>query len=232
MSGAVNRKDETVGKITLSAKTYVSSDKPIVPPIAKTPIFVWKDKLPDSSKLNLQLDIVYSYLESIANENVKGKVYSEDGKKITINNVRITGDKQGRLVVNAEVYGSFNGTVLIKGKPYYDDSKQVLKATDVDVSIKTGNILHSAAAFLMKGKIKSEISKMLEFSLQDKIVDIQRQTDAFLADYSTKNNVKASAKLGSMRIAATVAEDTRVRSLVSITFYLHTYMENLSYFRQ
>lgn len=232
MNGAMNRKDETEGKITLAARTFISSEKPNVSPIAKTPVFAWKENLPDSSKLNLQLDLSYAYLESIANENVRGQVYSDGDKKITIHNIKITGDDQNRLVVNAEVFGTFRGIVLIKGKPFYDKNQKMLKATDVDVSIKTGNIIHSAAAFLLKGKIRKEIAKMMEFPLAEKVADTQKQVDEMLKKFNTTNNVNTTAKIGSLDIAATLAEETRLRSMITVTFYLHTYMDNLSYFRQ
>ena len=128
----------------------------------KTPPFAWKDKVRDSSLIQLIMELDYSHLQNVAKKNFEGKKFSEAGKTIEVVNIEV-GKSSGRLQLAVDVKGSFNGKLILLGIPSFDKSKSLLYGDQVEISVKTGNVLHKAASWLLKGKIKNELEKNVAF---------------------------------------------------------------------
>jgi hypothetical protein len=220
----------SAGKIKLTAKTVASSTKPSQVIFPKIPKVAWVNSMSDRSKLVLQMDLSYPYLDSIANSELAGKTFEDGGKKITVHRVRVSplGEK---LQIATLVSGDVDGEIIAAGTPYYDPSIRTVMIKNIDFAFRSKNILQKAASWLLKGKIKSELDKATQFPITDKIKTAQNQIDKMVDQLYNPYNMQVTARLGEPNITLFYPMSDKVTSTLSIDAYIHVLFKDLSFFR-
>lgn len=231
LTPAVNTKNYIEGKISLKTQVNLSSGKPGMDQFKiKTPPFAWKDKVRDSSLIQLIMELDYSHLQNVAKKNFEGKKFSEAGKTIEIVNIEV-GKSSGRLQLAVDVKGSFNGKLILLGIPSFDKSKSLLYGDQVEISVKTGNVLHKAASWLLKGKIKNELVKMLHFNIAENLNQVQEQVNKNVADMNKKYKMELKADIGSVVIDNMALRPEKINAYISVKLWLGTTLDNLFLFQ-
>ncbi|MBK8699938.1 MAG: DUF4403 family protein [Saprospiraceae bacterium] len=231
LSPAVNTKYYVEGKISMKTKMNITSMKPKEEAFKPSlPYFSWNDNIRDSSTVRLLMELEYDHLTSVARKNFKGKTFSEGDKKIEIIDV-VVHKHDGKLQITTNVKGSFNGTLSIMGIPSFDKYRSQLFARDINVSVKSGNVLHSAAGWLLRGKIKSELDKMLQFSLNDNMANLQSQIDEQVMNMNKKYKMKLRVNVGSINIDNFALRPDRANAYLSMKLYFDTTLDNLYLFQ-
>jgi hypothetical protein len=228
-SPATNTKDYTEGRISLRTKMNITSFKPREDKVA-LPAFAWKDKIKDSSEMRFVMELEYDHLTKIAKNNFVGQTFVEGDKKIEVIDVTV-GKKDGKLEVTTKVKGSFNGDLSVRGNPKFDRTAKLLYADAVDVSVKTGNVLHSAAAWLLKGKIKSELDQMLKFNIGDQMSNVQAQVDAQIKEMNKVYKMNMNVRIGQLDFDNIILRPDRANAYVTLKLKLSSTLENLAFFR-
>ncbi len=226
---AINSANYTEGKISMKTKMNISTYPPkeFTPSL---PIFAWKEFISDSSQMKFLMELEYDHLTKVARDNFVGKKFSEGGKQIEVLDV-LVGKKDGKLEVTTRVKGSFNGDLSVKGVPAFDKSKRMIYANNIDVSVKTGNVLHKAAAWLLKGKIKTQLDEMLKFPIGDQMENFQAQVDEQVVAMNKKYKLNMKVKLGSIEMDNVILRPDRANAYITLKLKLDTVLENLAFFR-
>lgn len=229
MSEIKNERNWTTGNVTIQGRTKVSSSKPEAIPGLTLPEFAWEESLDDTSHISMVLDIGYEQIEQYLNQNFKGRTFSNDGKEVVVNDIKLTSEGK-KFVGIADVSGSFNGKLKISGNPVFDNEKQLFFVEDVDVSVSTKNILHRAGAWLLKGKIKNQLSDLMYFKVEDSIRLIQDQIDSELQNYQVKDQMNLIADLRRLNIEKFVMGSDRIHAFTTINLYLETQVLDMRLF--
>lgn len=230
LTGVVNKQSTINGKIMLTAKTKVTSSESKNTLFPKMPKVKWADKLNDSSNISLVMDLGYDFLDSLANENMKGQTFEEGGKSITIQNVKV-GPLGNKLQITAKVSGSINGDIIIAGTPVYDKNLKILKINDLSMNVRTNNVLVSTAAWLLKGKINRELLKMSEFPFDQKIKEAQKLLDKMVDDYYQPYKMQVTASVGNPDIPLFQTKADHLAAGIQFNLYIHALFKDLSFFR-
>jgi hypothetical protein len=228
-SPVTNYSDYSAGKIQLRTKMNVSTVPPINSKIA-IPAFSWNSALSDSSYMRLFMELEYDYMTTIIKENFVGQVFEEGGKKVEVLDA-VVGKKDGKLMIGVTTKGDFNGQLVLLGIPAFDKQNNLLYGKDIDVQVKTGNVLHKAASWLLMGKIKSELDKMLHFNLSQEMVNLQKQVDAQVAALNNVYKVKMKVGLGSLDLTDVILRPDRANVYVGLSLKIDTTIDNLEFFR-
>jgi hypothetical protein len=231
ISSAKNTLQYTEGKISLKARMNLTSYKPTANYSSVLPVFNWNENIKDSSLIKLILELHYEHLTAIARKNVVGKVFQEGDKKIEILNVNI-GKKSNRLEVVTSVKGSFNGNLSVMGIPKYNPQTGDLYLTNIDVSVKTGNVLHKAAAWLLQGKIRSELEKMTHIYINQYLETAQKSVDAQVDIMNKQYKFDLKVKLGSINIEDMILRPDRINAYIALKMKLDTKLDNLYFFQE
>ena len=109
-------------------------------------------------------------------------MFSSGSKNVTVNSLQIYGSN-GKVIVGANLSGSFNGTVYFAGVPVYNKEKHAVEVADFDFEMQTKNILYKSAAWLFKSTIKDAIKENMVFPLSSYL-----NTAKSTANASLKNN--------------------------------------------
>ena len=230
ISSAKNTTYYTEGKISLKTRMNLTSYKPTANYSSVLPVFNWKDNIKDSSLVKLILEFHYDHLASIAKKDVVGKVFQEGDKKIEILDVYI-GKKSGKLQVITKVKGSFNGELSIMGNPKYNKLTGDLYLTNIEVSVKSGNVLHKAAVWLLQGKIRNELEKMTHISINQYLATAQNSVDEQVKLMNKKYKFDLNIKLGSINIEDMILRPDRINTYVAMKMRLDTKLDNLYFFQ-
>ena len=230
LTGIVNKQSTISGKIMLTARAKVTSgeSKNIIFP--KMPKVKWADKLRDSSKISMIMDFSYDYLDSLVNASVRGQTFEDGNRRITIQNVKV-GPMGNKLQITTKVSGSVNGEIILVGYPVYDKTTRILKINEMDMSVRTNNVLVSAAAWLLKGKIYRELLKMSEFQLDQKIKDAQKIVDKMVDDYYQPYSMQVTASIGEPDIPLFQTKAENLVAGIQFNIYIHALFKDLSFFR-
>jgi len=151
----------------LSAKPVISFERPMdlqspVPPISdfsRTPGF------------SVYLDAVLNYdsLSRILNSQLVGKEFDLNKgpvkKKFIIDECRIYGEGNERLIIKVNFSGTNKGEFYLTGKPVYDKASHILEVIDLDFDIKSRNALLKTAEWLFSKRITNEIGKYTRYDL-------------------------------------------------------------------
>jgi hypothetical protein len=126
------------------------------------PALQWRKADRKGFSLMLQADIPYTEAERLARESLVGQRF-EQGKKryVVVEDVKLfrLGDQ---LAVQTMLSGTYKGAVNLLGTPSYSDEKGKIELEDLDVELRTKNLLHKTLGWLFKGVFKNEIRKSLD----------------------------------------------------------------------
>ena len=229
LSDLKNIKDWTVGNVTLQGHSTITQGENDEEVSLNLPEFQWEEALDDTSHINLVFDISHAQINKYLLQNYQGKKFSNGGKEVTVNDIEISSDGT-KMVVKADVSGSFNGKVILKGQPIFDNDKQVFYADNVDISIDTKNVLHKAGAWLLKGKIKKQLSELMYFSVSESISDLQSIIDQEVRNYSLPGTLELNADLRKLNINKFVLGTDRVHTFMTLNMYLEALIYDMSVF--
>ena len=134
---------------------------------------------------NIFLDAVLNYdsLSNILNVQLKGKEFDlAKGKKVVVQDCRIYGTGNEKLIIKMSFSGSNSGIAYFTGKPFYDENKKLIEVRDIDFDVKTKNLLLKSADWLFNKRITTEIARVSKFDLSSYVdtakILINRQLNA------------------------------------------------------
>lgn len=119
---------------------------------------------------NIFLDAVLNYdsLSNILNAQLKGKEFDlAKGKKVVVEDSRIYGTGNEKLIIKMSFSGSNSGIAYFTGKPFYDEKKKMIEVRDIDFDVKTKNLLLKSADWLFNKRITAEIARVSKFDLSN-----------------------------------------------------------------
>jgi len=224
-----NNKSFYVGNIAVVGKTAIvdlQSDKREDKTEIPLPNLKWIDQEVLNSDLKMSIDISFNKLNKYLNKNFANKRLSNDGREIVLNDILIS-KKNKELICSATSTGDFNGKVVIKGIPIFDHKNQALVTEEINIDFETNNVLHKAGLWLLKGKINKKLSSMLNFSLQDRIEDIQSsinvQVDKLNKDYS----IDLKCNINNIVLDHFVLAENEIGIFFNVNLFLESKISNL-----
>lgn len=121
------------------------------------------------SGFNIFLDALLNYdsLSNILNSNVRERRFDLEGgrKHVIINDSRIYGAGNEKLIIKVSFSGSKEGVAYFTGKPVYNERTRMIEIKDLDFDVKTRNLLLNTAEWLFNRRILNEISSYARFDM-------------------------------------------------------------------
>ncbi len=214
----------SMGQLSATLQTSAHSAAPPHTEPDSIPAFGWRDIVEDRTILRLWTEVQYEYLGKIAQAQFVGKTFSSGKREITINDLSISGN-DGRLVVKAEVEGSFDGTIVLVGRPVYED--HILTAEDVEWDLQTKNVLHQAASWLGKGYIIKQLDQMLTFDMNEYIEKAQEDISAKLQELKSNQSVDVQIDWGKIDLEHFHTHGEHLEAMLSADMQLHIIIDDL-----
>lgn len=137
-----------------------------VSPITEIPNLSLVKFMKDGFQLNLLNLIDFGKASELAFDSIKEEEFkfNKDKYKIKIDALRLSENK-GKLDIDLQIVGSFRGRVLLEGTPYISPEKDKILLKDVEFSLKSRNILHKTAAWLVESRLEKALEENLILEL-------------------------------------------------------------------
>lgn len=194
-NGVIN---STVGVKSIT-EVVMQPTAPTYTPVLKLPNFKVVQKPEGNFTFNLWTDLPYSEAEKMVAKEVKGKTFTSGSKKVTVNTINIYGSN-GKVIVAANLSGSFNGTVYFAGVPYFNHEKNCVEVKDLDFEMQTRNILFKSAAWLFKSTIKETVKQYATFPVDSYFASAKSMANASLKNNRMVQNVNINGVVDDIQI--------------------------------
>lgn len=129
---------------------------------SKQPAVTASENARNGFVFELEAFLPYSQLSTTATAYLRGtRLDISEGfikKHIIIDGCKLYG-QNGRLVIEAFFSGSFDGTVVLKGTPFYNPHAQTITLQTVTYDLKTANLLLKGLQWLLHKLILDQIKK-------------------------------------------------------------------------
>ncbi|MGZ3850000.1 MAG: DUF4403 family protein [Flavisolibacter sp.] len=153
----------------ITAAPVVSFEKPEAPKVTVPDLTTANH--PGGFNIYLEAALQYDSLSKVLNGYLAGKRFDlSEGifnKHIVMENTMVGGDENGNLLIRVDFSGSFEGTVFLTGKPFYNPEKKTIEVQELDYDLRTRNLLLKTAKWLFNKRIISELKKYSSFELTD-----------------------------------------------------------------
>lgn len=167
-------------KSTLGIKIFVETfvGTPLYTPslVVDVPKLKAVGHIPEEFDVQLLNVISYEEANAISKRMFIGEVFEfSNGKyKITVTDLQVGHEKE-YITFNIQTTGSFKGLIRIQGIPVYDAGRKMVVLKNVQLDVKTKNLLHKAAAWLLEGTLEKRIAQEFGLPLND-IIEYSRKS--------------------------------------------------------
>lgn len=173
MSPLFEKEGFIYGKISLEGATEFSYGQPLdkLTTVVKSP-----DIVPDVEKeshLQTVLSVNFRAVEKSALALLQKQSFEFKSQKVEVEAVRVEQVGQ-RLKVAADLKGSFDGEMILLGKPVFDATKKEIQLKEVELDLKGNNFLSKTMVVFLRKVIEDKISTLLNFPIQ-KSIDFANQ---------------------------------------------------------
>ena len=150
-------KDSFVISLGVSCKPSFSSDPAnhtIVP--ANLPALLQTESR-SGVKLYMNMQYDYAFLSKTLHDSLYNKVFEVKGRTIVVKDAGIRGIGNHQIELRVDFAGSNHGSIILRGTPLLDSSKQTLGIPDIQYSMEGEDLALKIGKSLFRNKIRKSI---------------------------------------------------------------------------
>ena len=190
------------------------------------PPFSIQEKVADEFRVNLFTQIPFARAEEMAKKYIVGETFQQKGQKVKVENLDLYGQGD-KIVVNASLSGSYNGSVYMIGRPEYNEKKNEIEVKDLKYELSTKNYLHKSLAWLFKKNIEKKLVETMKFPLEANLQEIKGLIQQHLEYYEVTPNIVLKGELDNLDIGHTVLNEEAIQVIISSKGRLNLELKNL-----
>ena len=158
-----------------------------------------------------------------------GQVFEPAGRKIQITDVSLF-VQDDKLVVNTFFSGSYNGSLYLIGKPFFDPKTNTIALQDLDFELNTKNFLLGSASWLFDRTILKKMQEACVFKLDDNVNYFKTTMNDWLKNYKLTPNVAVKGMVNDIKVNNIVLERDKIRVFIQSQGHLSVDVEGLDGF--
>jgi len=240
-SGIRTEPDKLGLAFSLDAQTNIQSAA-LPAELLDLPALKRSEYQPSDTQFNVLIRATYSQLQSLAEQHVAGKVFTETSAagevSVTINTVVLSGNPDGvtvNLGFSAKLPGKkypVPGTVYLKATPVLEAFTQTVRLQNISLSNVIDSTLWNTLAAVFNKKIITELEEKSEFNLGPKLNELSTKLESQLADPARTAGLHFGAPEVNVILESLVAEQDNLAALVRVETQLDIDVPVKNLFRQ
>lgn len=181
-------------------QTVTSAEKPEITGDSQLPDLKTVEKIPEDFKVGLISKVTYKEAARLAKARLVGEKFSfsEGSYTVEITDIDMYGQND-YLVIKAGLKGSINGTIYLKGIPYYNPETKNLSLTNLDYDLDTRNILFKTAGWLLQGKFSKMMERQFVFPVGEQITVAKETMQKALANNHLAKGVTLNGTINDIK---------------------------------
>ncbi|EAY24296.1 DUF4403 family protein [Microscilla marina] len=201
MMTPINTRNQTLNTM-VGVRGYASAlvgSKPVSLPKQPLPQLTLKKSLNSEFKIYLQSSIDKSYVIKLAKKNFLNQTFRSGKRKVKVIGLNLYGSGK-KLVIQAQLKGSLNGTVYLSGTPSYDAKQKNIVINDLDFSVDTRNKLAKMANWLFHRRIIRKIKTAIQVPVKAKLEETLTEARKALNNYKVSPGVHLQGTIHDLHI--------------------------------
>ncbi len=228
MTPLVLDQDTLMSTIFVESKPKVKfGEKPAKTPPLPLPAFKEGSTQQDDFVLFLSTEVPYTEAERIARAEMVGETFSEGKRTVTVEDIELYGHGN-KIIVNAKLSGSYNGSIYLTGKPVYNANKNAIDIKDLDFTLETRNFLLKSGAWLLKSTIRKKLQENMNFLLEYNMNELKKQLEQQLSNYQVSRNIYLEGQLEALNIQDAFLAPTSIRVELAVKGRLNVQVKGLN----
>ena len=221
MTHIKNKNEWTEGMIAVSGFGEIGEVKNLNIEPKHLPVFSWLDDDYNQKTSNLvfNIDTSIDVINKVARELLIGKKFSEGSKETTITEI-VVRSNNGKVEIDADIIGTFKGQVFISLIPEYNEEERRFQAKNIQVKLQTKNILHRGLAWMLKGKIETELHRILKYSVDDLMKVIRGQLGKKIREYNQSGKTELAVSVKDLNVEYFELTNENVQGIIKVTMML------------
>ncbi|HSC36866.1 MAG TPA: DUF4403 family protein, partial [Chitinophagaceae bacterium] len=145
----------------------------------------------------------YDFINHLLNQFIKDTSFVVEGRTITLKNVQVAGQENGKVELRVDFAGSKKGTLYMTGTPRLDTATQTITLPDLDYTLKSRDLVLNMGKALFSSKILHALREKSTIHFNE-LVDHSRP--AINAQFNKKimDGVFSTGSLTDLKILALV----------------------------
>lgn len=162
----------------------------------------------DGFNIHMEAALQYDSLSKVMNGYLAGKRFEiSEGliaQHIIVNDVKVYGGPQEKLMIELAFGGSHRGTIFFTGRPVYDSATKRIEMEAFDYDLKTNSFLLRTASWMFDKKIVSEIKKYTSIDMSTYYTTAATTIDSWLNREWTKG-IQGSGQVSELKLTGVYA---------------------------
>ncbi|MEO1711778.1 MAG: DUF4403 family protein [Bacteroidota bacterium] len=203
-------------------------DKPQKVLPEELPAFTWREEGGGQGfDINIQTAIPFSEAEALAKESMIGETYTSGKRSVTVEDLALYG-QGSKMVVETTLSGSYKGKVNLVGEPRYNANTGKLKLANLDVELKTRNVLYKSLGWLFKGVFKSQIQSSIDYYLDYYLTYMRESLQEEFTNAEVAPGITMSGDLERLEILDTHVTTENIQVLLQMAGGLDVNVKGIS----
>lgn len=204
----------TIG-IKIFLETFVGT--PLYTPsmVVEVPKLKMVNAIPEEFEVQLVNVISYEEANEISRKMFLNETFEfKNGKyKIVVKDLEVAHENEN-IVFQIQTTGSFKGQIKIQGVPVYDPEKKSVVLKDVKLDVKTRNILHKAAAWLLEGTLEKRIAEEFALPLEE-IIEFSKKSVLETVNSELSKGIRMKGQIISVNPDQVIVTDEAILAVVN-----------------
>ncbi len=177
-------------------QTVTSATPPEIAAEPRLPDLQIVKKIPNAFRVGLISKVSYRDAARLAKVEFVGKTFSfSSGRNVVeVTDIDLFGQNE-YLIIKAALKGSMNGTIYLRGVPYYDPVSKNLSLKNLDYDLETRNVIFKTAGWLLQGKFSSMIERSFVFPMGEQINEAQSSIQNMLSQNNLAKGITLTGTL-------------------------------------
>lgn len=178
------------------------------------------EQLRSQLQIQLPMRLPYTELSKLLNQQLAGKEFETDGRKVLLKNMDVSGLGE-QLLIKIQFKSSSpqaEGSAYVLGTPKFDAQNQILTLEQVKLSTESNSMLLNTAAWLAHGFFESKIQSMAKYDLKQQFSDLQNSANQLLQNYQIpeiSNLIQLRGQIQSMGLQSVIPEPMGLQILMN-----------------
>lgn len=179
-------------------KVFVGDTPPAFPAKPLPPYTQFSAQTPGFS-IYLPAEVSFSEAQRLARQEVVGETYTSGKRSVTVQDIEIFGQEED-LILNIRMTGSYNGSVYLKGRPFFNPSSNAIEVENLDFTLETRNFMVKSGAWLLKSTLRKRLQESMDFYLRYNLDESRKALEKQLNAYSLAGGFRIQAKVDQLDI--------------------------------
>jgi hypothetical protein len=147
----------------------------------------------------LPAEVSYTEAQRLAGKEIIGETYTSGKRAVTVEGIEIYGQGE-EVILNLSMSGSYNGSVYLKGRPFYNAARNAIEVEGLDFTLETRNFLVKSGAWLLKSTLRKRLQESLDFYLRYNLEESRKALEKQLNEYSLAGGFRLQARVDQLDV--------------------------------